>query len=656
MAVTIIRRVEGQRQITVLNSRKVGSSVTLKADAPLACSPAPDSAPAEQAVLPPRPSTSTCTSSTWDGVDTRPVARRTPATLATVITTADESAVTPQQKRDIKWAASTLARAMGRPPSDILADAPALRAELGGMSPALLGLKTPAALHNLKSLIRKGMRLVGKPVLPRARPAPLTDPWQTLFACLPGRSAKARLGGFVSFCSVNGYKPEDIGDGHLARFAHKLETDSLDPRWQKKVQATVNAWNKAAAEVAQWPKNHIRTPWKPKEVFTPPLAALPLMYQDSVRDYLGYCQNPPDDDEQAPRKGLREGSLRTRIFLLRYMAAVLLQAGWPEDALTSVNDLVEPDALDILLKYKAPAPDGAGRAQYLVRTVVLKSIAKYWAAAPVEVVKSLSRIINRYSIKRHSMAPSNRRKLMKLSGSEVRAKLLTLAARIYEALGRIPASNLKPRDASVALAALYVEMALMWPGRVGTLSKIHLTTNLIRSGHGRSERMFLHFTESEIKNGVAADPELPPHLVALVNLYLTRYRPLLLDGPSDYLFPAKGGKPRSSSSIYGAVTKLTHRYVGAKINPHLFRHLTATIYLERRPEDYETVRRTLAHTSLDMAHQAYVGVDDRSAVRRFDNVILEAKEEAVAQSRRGHPRRGSQTASRSRARRDQSLA
>lgn len=649
MAVKIITRSQGQTHIKVLDSRKAGASSTLSANDPIAAPPpAPTEPAADQAFIPPGPPTR----NTWDGGRDPLVVRRAPATLATVLAAVDESAEPPRRKCDIRWGINTFARGTGRTPSDILADAPSVRGELASMSPAMLGLKTEAALHNLTSLLRKGLRMVGRPVLPHGRTEPLTGLWPALYERLPGRSAKARLGPFLSWLSENRYEPEDVSDGHVVRFAHNLEADSLDAQWQKKIHLAVNAWNKAATEIAQWPKNHIRTPWKSKEVFTPALAALPHLYQDSVRDYLGYCQNPPDDDEQAPRKGLREGSLRTRVFLLRYMAAILLQAGWPGDALTSVNDLVEPDALDVLLKYKAPAPDGTGRAQYLVRIVVLKSIAKYWAAAPDEVVKSLSRIINRHSKKSHSMAPSNRRKLIMLSGSEVRAKLFTLAPRVYEALERVPAGSLKARDASLALAALYVEMSIMWPGRVGTLSKIHLTRNLIRSGHGRLERMFLHFQESEIKNGVPVDVELPPHLVALVNLYLTRYRPLLLDGPSEYLFPAKNGGPRSSTTIYHGVTKLTHRYVGVKINPHLFRHLMATIFLEQRPGDYETVRRTLAHTSLDMAHQAYVGVDDRSAVRRFDDVILEAKEEAVALSRRKRARSGGpQEAPRTRTRR-----
>src|SRR5262249_20125571 len=150
-------------------------------------------------------------------------------------------------------------------------------------------------------------------------------------------------------------------------------------------------------------------------------------------------------------------------------------------------------------------------------------------------------------------------------------------------------------------------LALMWPGRVGTLSKIHLTNNIIRSGHGRAQRVFLHFAADQVKNGEPVEVELPPHLVTMIDTYLARYRPLLLAEPSDHLFPARNGGPRSCSTIYGSVTSITRRYVGKPVNPHLFRHITATLFLERRPGDYETVRRTLTHKSLDMAHQHYIG-------------------------------------------------
>jgi integrase len=576
----------------------------------------------------------------WDrpGVSPRPPART--VTLATVLMTVGASDLTPSAKRDMSWAIRTFARATGRTPSDILAEPKAVRDHLTSMSPAMLGL-APSAFYNVKALLRKAMRLTGRAVRPRSRnrSVALDAQWAPLFSKLPGRRAKARLGGFIAYCSAEKYAPADIETGHVQRHAHVLESEGIDPKWAKTVERTVHEWNKMAEELEFWPKAKLATPWKPKKAFTPLLEEFSEAYQQSVKDYLSYLQNPPIEDELAPIKGLRPGSIRTRLFLLRYMAAVLRTKGWSDVDLSSVNSLVSKAALDILLQHKSPEPGGSGsNAQYVLRVVVLKSIAKYWAAAPRNVIDSLSRVIGRYAVKTHAMAPVNRRKLNELSSLEVRAKLLSLATRVFKALGEVKSQDLKARDAALALSALYVELACMWPGRVGTLSKIHLTKNIVRSGHGRTERVFLHFVAGEIKTNVPVDVELPPHLVAFLDLFLTRYRHLLLGAPSEYLFPARNGGPRSCSTIYRSVTSITRRFVGVPINPHLFRHLTATMFLERRPGDYETVRRTLTHTSLDQAHQSYIAVDDRAAVRRFDEVILEAKEEALSSLRRGRTR------------------
>lgn len=570
----------------------------------------------------------------WDRPRVHQLPPTRPATLANVLTLVASSDLASSAKRDMCWAIRVFARATGRTPSDIPAEPTAIRGHLSAMSPAMLGLETGSSFYNLKSLLRKALRLAGMTVRSRCRDADLDAQWSSLFSKLPGRRAKARLGGFIAYCSAQGYAPTTVETGHLQRYAHVLDHEGIDPKWVKTVERTVQEWNMMTEELAFFPKAKLEIPWKQKTSFTPPLEAFSEAYQQSANDYLGYLQNPPIEDELAPIRGLRPGSIRTRMFLLRYMAAVLRSKGWSDAELSSVNSLVSEPALEILLLHKSPQPDGAGRAQYVLRVVVLKSIAKYWAAAPDEVVDRLSRIIGRYAVKSHAMAPVNRRKLNELSSLEARAKVLSLASRVYKALGDVKNEELTVRHTAVALSALYVELACMWPGRVGTLSKIHLTKNIIRSGHGRTQRVFLHFVAAEIKTGIPVDVELPPHLVSFLDIFLARYRPLLVGEPSEYLFPAKGGGPRTCASIYHSVTSITRRFVGVRINPHLFRHLTATIFLERRQGDYETVRRTLTHRSLDMAHQSYIAVDDRAAVRRFDEAILEAREEALSSSSR----------------------
>ena len=354
----------------------------------------------------------------WDRPGVRPLPPARIATLATVLMTVDASDLTPSAKRDMSWAIRRFARATGRTPSDIPAEPTAVREHLTAMSPAMLGLKA-SAFYNVKALLRKAIRFTGKTVRPRSRNrnVALDAQWAPLFSKLPGRRAKARLGGFITYCSAQGYEPTNIETGHLLRYAHVLESEGIDPKWAKTVERTVQEWNKLVEELDFWPKATLATPWKPKEAFTPPLEEFPEAYQQSVKDYLGYLQNPPIEDELAPIRGLRPGSIRTRLFLLRYMAAVLRTKGWPDADLSSVNNLVSKAALDILLHHKSPAPGGSGsNAQYVLRVVVLKSIGESTGrGAPGCDQKSFARYRPLCREDAHAMAPVNRRKLNELS-------------------------------------------------------------------------------------------------------------------------------------------------------------------------------------------------------------------------------------------------
>src|SRR5262249_41662628 len=160
-----------------------------------------------------------------------------------------------------------------------------------------------------------------------------------------------------------------------------------------------------------------------------------------------------------------------------------------------------------------------------------------------------------------------------------------------------------------------IELSLMWPARVGNLSKIHLKKNIIRSGSGRTARMFLHFDAAEVKNNKNLDAELPPSAACMVDLFIKRYRPLLIEAPSSYLFPHRNGGPRHRGGVWNSVTTITDRYVGVAINPHLFRHLGVNLFLKAHPGNYEVARRTLAHSSIDTTTRSYAGAEDDAAIR-----------------------------------------
>jgi integrase len=64
-----------------------------------------------------------------------------------------------------------------------------------------------------------------------------------------------------------------------------------------------------------------------------------------------------------------------------------------------------------------------------------------------------------------------------------------------------------------------------------------------------------------------------------------------------------------------------------RINPHLFRHIAAKLYLDTNPGGYEVVRRVLGQRSINTTTRFYTGLETASAVRHFDRTILGLRRE-----------------------------
>jgi integrase len=541
--------------------------------------------------------------------------------------------------RDVRWAVNALCTGLGVAPIDVAADARSIRDRLDRLSPAMLGFRSEASFNNMRSILRRVLRIMGKTAHRRARNEPLSPGWAALYERLKTRTAKGGMGAFISWCSAEGHAPGDVGDQHVERFAHFLEQGSLHAAWRKRVDSTVREWNKAAKAVDGWPSTELHTPWGRREVVTLPMEALPIAYQGSVEEYLHYLENPPLDDDFAPLRGLRPETIKSKRSALRYMASVLLRAGMPDEQLRSVDDLVTPAAVDCILAHFEPDQNGAGRVTCLQMAMHLKAITTSQRSPSPEVVHRLRQTIRRYKSRTRGLTKRNREKVMRLADDRIAAKLFTLPPKVFDALSKIKIPTV--RDANLAAAALYVGLSLVWPARVGNLSKIHLTENIIRSGTGRTARMFIHFDAAMVKNYKDLEAELPPDVAHLVDLFIHRYRHLLVRAPSSFLFPHRDGGPRHRGVIWGAVTKLTERYVGVPVNPHLFRHLAAHFFLKAHPGNYEVLRRTLGHSSIDTTTGNYAGAEDEAAIRMFDENVLrlrEAAPEVLARGRQKRPR------------------
>ncbi len=133
--------------------------------------------------------------------------------------------------------------------------------------------------------------------------------------------------------------------------------------------------------------------------------------------------------------------------------------------------------------------------------------------------------------------------------------------------------------------------------------------------------MHLVIQSGEVKNKNPLEFEVPQNVVRLLELYLQKFRPLLVTDGSSYLFPARTGGAKAPAQLAAQIKRAIKIGTGLIVNVHLFRHVCAYLYLKAHPGEYETVRLLLGHTTLAVTVRAYCGLERSDAVRRYDSLI-----------------------------------
>jgi len=248
-----------------------------------------------------------------------------------------------------------------------------------------------------------------------------------------------------------------------------------------------------------------------------------------------------------------------------------------------------------------------------------KAVAKHWVNADTATLESMSKVVGRLSVKRRGMTTKNRDRLRPLEDPEICYALVSLPPQLMR---KAESGKLRPkRSALLAQTAVAIEILLMAPIRIRNLIHLDLDRHLV---HPARIRGALHIVipGEEVKNGAELDYPLPEESAALIGRYIELHRPLLASMENRALFPGPGGGAKSEHTLAGQITKAVFRFVGIKVNPHLFRHIAAKLHLDRHPGEYAVVTRALGNRSIDVTAAHYTGLETTAAVRHFDQTIL----------------------------------
>lgn len=514
------------------------------------------------------------------------------------------------QKRDETSAIRTVAKVLGADPSALPLNVKLLRKRMEEVSPAAIGM-SQSRWNNVRSLFSRALQLA---VTVKRAPVgvPISPAWQVLRNKL-SRSDALRVGAVCRSLSARGIEPADVTLADLEVFRDEIINDRLRSGPEKTWDGVTWAWNKAVENVPEWPKVTI-----PREdrrtVYVQPWAAFTPSLKADVDAYLKLLSGDLVD-EDAPVRALRPITLRNREYQARVAASALVAEGVPIETIAGVQDIARLDRIKIILNNVRSRGGKVHAANAFNMANFLKAAARYWVKVDETELEKIRKVASQLSPKQKGLTTKNRKRLLPFNDPAVIDQFLGLPDRLAAEVredGRKTIVTAVSAQIAVAIAILQVA-----PIRIQNLASLDLNENFSDQGG----RLFLRFDGTAMKNGRDFLAELPDHVADLIAWYCREHRPLLLDNPTNALFPGEGGGPKLPNTLGRQIGDRVEAYMGFPVNPHLFRHIAAKLYLDQRPGEYGLVSRLLNHKSVATTLSAYSGAETVSAVRHYQDVV-----------------------------------
>lgn len=524
------------------------------------------------------------------------------------------------RKRDLISGLRRVAKAMGRTPEETIADTKWLQPRLTQVAPASFGL-TLKSWQNAVSDARAALAHVG---IVRARirqsedlQAAWQDLWQKLHA-IGDHNLTAGLGRFVHFLNNLGIAPEEVTQAHADAFLDAIRAEEIAKRPEVSWRNAMNAWNAATSRVHDWPQIRLVLPKRANLIKRPDEDLPPALLAD-LAAFMQRIEKPDPFAGEAQERALAASTIKQHIRMLKRFASELLASGVPEAAIDSVAALCSVNlAKRGLQAMVARNGNKSGVVIDNMASILLSCACRLGLDSGVR--DGLADLARRVAMPpQRGMTRKNRDRLRVLRDEELLRRLIQLPDKLC-AMGR----KLKPEAAALAQEdALAIAMLFACPLRIGNIASIRVDRHFQRPGDGR---VFLVFGEEEIKNGRPMEFELPFDLKRLLDKHLAQRVPLLCPAGTPWLFPRRDGMgPVAPSTLSTRLKQRILRETGIVMNPHLFRHLAAMLYLEDNPGAYEAVRRLLGHSAVSRTISLYTGLETRSVFKAYGDVLTAKK-------------------------------
>ena len=538
--------------------------------------------------------------------------------LARVKTDLDLS---PTRRRDMVSAINRLVALSGRS-AKIEASFPVLRGALRQIERTATEL-SPKSLSNMKSLVKSALERHGA-VTRAPLKKHLSLDWLALRARLTTEAYDRGLSNFMHWCSREGIAPDAVNDEVTKAYFEYLTEQTFNRKHRAVYRRVCLLWNRAADEIPQWPTGPVTVP-DFRNGISFPLSDFPDSFGVDLDAYVRVMAGEDLLAPNTPVKPRSPSTLKVHRHRLQALASALVHTGHPIGKVTSLAVVVEPENARKALTFYHDRLGGKTAGLFETASTLVVA-AQLYVGLPEAQMKPLRGLLDRLKCRQRGMTDKNKERIRQFYDHRNQMKFLGLTSKLVKLAGKETSAK---KAALLFQTAVLHEIEINAPLRLGNLVNLNLDTHIRFAGKGRRRRALLSIPAAEVKNRQDLEFELSLPLTKLLDRYLEEHRPRLVVGPDEgWLFPgAKPGRPKTAMGISEQLCGAVRKHTGIVVNPHIYRHIAAFFYLEAHPEDYETVRRLLGHKSINTTITFYAGLERHSAVRRYNEHVLERRVE-----------------------------
>jgi site-specific recombinase XerD len=145
----------------------------------------------------------------------------------------------------------------------------------------------------------------------------------------------------------------------------------------------------------------------------------------------------------------------------------------------------------------------------------------------------------------------------------------------------------------------------------------------------RSTKWWIQIPAAETKTREPIELPWPEPLIGSLEVYLTRYRPVLAQRHGRWTRPvgqalwlSRDASPMTRRGIYDRITQCTLKCLGKAINPHLFRDCAASTIAVEDPHHVRIASPLLGHRTLSTTEKYYNQARSVEATRIIQNYLI----------------------------------